>query len=77
MLFAQYLKLGYAVIPPLAHDEHALLAARSVGKDEVIGGRENPLVSRLQTACKSTSLTSSRHRRAGAADREVRRRVIL
>src|ERR1035437_6712986 len=48
MLFAQCLKLGGAGIPSLAQDEHALLAARAVGKDQVVGGRENPLVSRVE-----------------------------
>src|ERR1019366_829563 len=42
MLFAQCLKLGRAGIPSLAHDEHALLAARAIGKDQVVGGRETP-----------------------------------
>src|ERR1700677_3830244 len=33
MLFAQCLKLGSAGIPTLTHDEHALLAPRTIGKD--------------------------------------------
>jgi len=48
MLFAQCLKLGCAGIPPLAHDEYALLAARAIGKDQTVGGRENPPVSRVK-----------------------------
>ena len=48
MLFAQCLKLGRAGIPSLAHDEHALLAARAIGKDQVVGGCKNPLVSSVQ-----------------------------
>jgi hypothetical protein len=48
MLFAQSLKLGSSGIPSLSHYEHALLAARAIGKGEIIGGRENPLVSRVQ-----------------------------
>jgi len=45
MLLSQCLKLGRPGIPSLAHHEHALLAARAIGKDQVIGGRENPFVS--------------------------------
>jgi len=59
MLFAQCLKLGGAGISSLTHDEHALLAARAIGKDQVVGGRENPLVSRV----KKEGKISSRDRR--------------
>ena len=48
MLFAQCLKLGYAGIPALAHDEHALLAARAIRKDQIVGGGENPFIVRVQ-----------------------------
>ena len=45
MLFAQSLKLGSSGIPSLSHDEHALFSTRAIGKDQVIGRREDPLVS--------------------------------
>jgi len=48
MLFAQHLKLGRTGILSLAHDEHALLSARTIGEGKVIGRREDPLVSHIQ-----------------------------
>ena len=48
MLFSQCLKFGCAGISSLAHDEHALPAARAIRKDQVVGERENPLASRVE-----------------------------
>jgi hypothetical protein len=48
MLFAQCQKLSCTGIPSLSHDQHALFAARAIGKHQVVCGREDPLASRTQ-----------------------------